>query len=162
MLGALNLDSRDIGGARSSQTDNTKDEEKAGLKDVYSMVTPWRSVETVDIDEPVSEELIARLKRTPWTRFPVIRKRTDHIFGYLDLKDLVGIDPADDKIVRSLALGKTPIVSDDTPAYEVLNMLQRGSSKMAVVVPKSPESTVSSSFTPLPPFLPPIPMYHAA
>ncbi len=105
MLGALNLDSRRIGGELSSipqaiSTEGGKDLEKADLVVVQGMIIRWSSVNTVDINEIVDESFIRKVKRWSYSRIPVIGKpkrlenrdydtenwEGTQIFGFLHIK----------------------------------------------------------------------------
>jgi len=97
MLGALNLDSRKIGGEIARipevQSEDEKDIEKADLVIVHGMIVKWSAVKTIYIDEPVDENFVKKIKDWSYSRIPVIgRPEGDSklegkkIFGFLHIK----------------------------------------------------------------------------
>lgn len=89
MLGALNLDSRSIGGniALVPETNDSieKDVEKADLIVLQELLVHWSDVKTVDIDDVVDEGFMSRLSEWPYSFIPVLGEHEFH---------KVGIDPA--------------------------------------------------------------------
>lgn len=106
MLGALNLDSRRIGGVsipKDESCDGTdKDIEKAVPIVVNGLIVRWNVVKTVDINDQVDDAFIKKVKSWSYSRIPVIgRPRNSEnresipsgdvwegtkIFGFLHIK----------------------------------------------------------------------------
>ena len=107
MLGALNLDSRKIGGdiamVPEKNTDDEKDVEKADLIILQGLIVHWSEVKTVNIDDVVDEAFVTRVHSWSYNRIPVIGNPESHgvqnnpaasdyrwegkqIFGFLHIK----------------------------------------------------------------------------
>ncbi|PMD39201.1 hypothetical protein L207DRAFT_491161 [Hyaloscypha variabilis F] len=165
MLGALSLDSRKVGGEihafpRPSCDDHERDTEKADLVVVHGLIVQWHMVKTIDINEKVDSAFIKKVRMWSYSRIPVVGESEDEenkeaaelsswngrkIFGFLHIKNLIGIDingkRNDDEplLVKDLPLYPLPIVREDMSVYELLNMFQLGMARMAVVVPAAPK-----------------------
>jgi len=174
MLGALSLDSCNIGGeivkgsAGIGSIASGLDLEKASLAIVHGLILDWSHVQTVNIDDSIDFHFIQKIKSWSYSRIPVVGSscsRTEGledessdwrgamIFGFIHIKvclkeetidfqgltsyiqDLVGLDVPGRKdsrkgiLVNSLPLYPLPIVREDMPVYELLNMFQRGISR---------------------------------
>jgi metal transporter CNNM len=107
MLGALQLDSRKIGGdipptlgrIAEEDIDAEKDLEKADPVLASGMVVRWSAVKTIDIDEAVDGNFIRKVKSWSYSRIPVIGGQAEnsdlrttwegkHIYGFLHIKVL--------------------------------------------------------------------------
>ena len=107
MLGALNLDSRKVGGdiamVPAKNTDDEKDVEKADLIILQGLIVHWSDVKTVNIDDVVDEDFVAKVNSWSYSRIPVIGNPESHsaqsdpvamdyrwegkqIFGFLHIK----------------------------------------------------------------------------
>ncbi|PMD14377.1 hypothetical protein NA56DRAFT_376347 [Hyaloscypha hepaticicola] len=165
MLGALNLDSKNVGGEirtvpRPSSDEKERDAEKADLVVVQGIIVQWHMVKTIDINEKVDKEFIKKVRMWSYSRIPVIGESQEgenkeaaelsgwngrKIFGFLHIKNLIGIDingkrnEDDPLLVKDLPLYPLPIVRDDILVYDLLNMFQLGMARMAVVVPAAPQ-----------------------
>ncbi|KUJ07276.1 uncharacterized protein LY89DRAFT_766407 [Mollisia scopiformis] len=160
MLGALKLDSREVGGeiaAVPEPANDEKDLEKADLVVVDGMIVKWSAVKAIRIDERVDEAFVKKIRGWSYSRIPVIGtagKEREHeqadtmewtentrIHGFLHIKSLIGIDikfpenPETPLLVKDLDLYPLPIVREDMSVYELLNLFQSGMSRMALVVP---------------------------
>lgn len=167
MLGALNLDSRKVGGditlVPESNSDDEKDVEKADLIIHHGLVVRWPDVKSVNIDDIVDENFIKMVNSWSHNRIPVIGDQESHetegdpataiyrlegklIFGFLHVKDLVGVEirekhksPTREITVKDLTLYPLLIIHEDMPVYDLLRVFQLGVSGMAIVVPKPPK-----------------------
>jgi metal transporter CNNM len=79
MLGALNLDSRKIGGEihlvpASSSEESERDTEKADLVLVQNMIVKWPMVKTININDTVDKSFIKKVRMWSYSRIPVIGK----------------------------------------------------------------------------------------
>ena len=107
MLGALNLDSRKVGGditlVPESNSDDEKDVEKADLIIRHGLVVRWPDVKSVNIDDIVDENFMTMVNSWSHSRIPVIGDPESHeiegdpataiyrpegklIFGFLHVK----------------------------------------------------------------------------
>jgi metal transporter CNNM len=106
MLGALNLDSRKIGGEihmvpPSSTEESERDPEKANLFVVQSMIVKWPMVKTINVNDKVDKAFIRKIRMWSYSRIPVVgesegeenRRSFDSsswngtkIFGFLHVK----------------------------------------------------------------------------
>jgi metal transporter CNNM len=112
MLGALRLDSREIGGdiavIPANNIEDENDLEKADLVVLQGLIVQWSAVKTIDLDDVVDEAFIAKVTGWSYSRIPVIGNPESHeikadsssmayrwegkqIFGFLHIK--VGIRP---------------------------------------------------------------------
>lgn len=106
MLGALNLNSRKVGGEihmvpRPSSDGSDRDAEKADLVFVQGMIVHWHMVKVVNINEKVDKAFIKKVRMWSYSRIPVIGEPEDgeykeapelsdwngrKIFGFLHIK----------------------------------------------------------------------------
>jgi len=106
ILGALNLDSRKIGGEihmvpASGSEVSERDAEKADLVVVQGMVVKWHMVKTININEKVDRSFMKKVRKWSYSRIPVIGRSEDQenrdavdlsdwngtkIFGFLHIK----------------------------------------------------------------------------
>jgi metal transporter CNNM len=97
MLGALNLDGRRIDRVFSNNLEqlpvgDEKDIEKADRFVVHGMVVSWYAVRTIDINEPVNQDFIDKIRSWSYSRIPVVENtesdtwRGIKIFGFLHIK----------------------------------------------------------------------------
>ncbi|EPQ66500.1 Bgt-4257 [Blumeria graminis f. sp. tritici] len=159
MLGALQLDSQLIGYKVSGSqnlycTDTQGDLEKEMSSDSISISTNWTMVKMVYIDEVVDEDFIKKIKSWPFSRLPVVgishkehqkntflgQRNKIQVFGYLHVKYLIGCDISErcgnrKLLVKDLPVYPLPIVQENLPIYDLLNLFQSGISRMALLVP---------------------------
>jgi metal transporter CNNM len=86
MLAALNFDTQSLCGRFTATTVSKKDEdvELASIASSPRIITPWITVQTVDIDELVDNEFLTNVKNCKYSRIPVIDGT--EIFGFLEVK----------------------------------------------------------------------------
>ncbi|KFZ20741.1 hypothetical protein V502_03020 [Pseudogymnoascus sp. VKM F-4520 (FW-2644)] len=172
--GAIDLDGRTLEksplGAfydNKSITDGAGDPEKA-YHTTSDIIVPWSAVKFIRIDDPVNEQFITKIKQFSYSRIPVVGNKdllaiapTDNgnapsdqrIFGFLHIKTLLGLDlqnSGKEIRVRDLPLYPLPIVRDDLPLYDLLNMFQLGISRMAVVILAPARDWTDNQATPTP------------
>lgn len=153
MLGALQLDSQLIGYKVSGSqnlycTDTQGDLEKEMSSDSISISTNWTMVKMVYIDEVVDEDFIKKIKSWPFSRLPVVgishkehqkntflgQRNKIQVFGYLHVKYLIGCDISErcgnrKLLVKDLPVYPLPIVQENLPIYDLLNLFQSGISR---------------------------------
>jgi metal transporter CNNM len=102
VLGALNLDGRRIDRVMADPPEqpsdaDEKDVEKAEISVVHGMIVKWYAVKTIDINEPVDQDFIDKIRSWSYSRIPVIGKsggkatqseiwEGTKIFGFLHIK----------------------------------------------------------------------------
>ncbi|CCU81997.1 CBS domain-containing protein [Blumeria hordei DH14] len=165
MLGALKLDSQLIGCKVSGSPnlysiDTQGDLEKEVSSDSISIFTNWTVVKMVYVDEVVDEDFIKKIKSWPFSRLPVVeishkehqkttllgQRNQIHVVGYLHVKFLIGCDISKrcgnrKLLVRDLPVYPLPIVQENLPIYDLLNLFQSGISRMALLVPTRQNKT---------------------
>ena len=76
MIGALSLDSREIGGdiavIPANNIEDEKDLEKADLVVLQGLIVHWSAVKTIDVDDVVDEAFIAKVTGWSYSRIAVI------------------------------------------------------------------------------------------
>ncbi|RKF79671.1 DUF21 domain-containing protein [Golovinomyces cichoracearum] len=166
MLGALNLDFRCIGDFFNDKAGPkllvTEDLEKA-ISPLRSkkIVTDWASVRMINIDDSVNQDFIAKVKSWSYTRLPVIGRPERHqdlgsfdpeewesiqIYGYLHMNSLIGYNYSGKSCslsVRDLPINPLPIVQKNISIYALLNMLEKGISKIAIIVPSQKQDSLT-------------------
>ncbi|OBT64497.1 hypothetical protein VE03_05344 [Pseudogymnoascus sp. 23342-1-I1] len=173
--GALDLDCRTLeksplGGfydSKSIITDGAGDPEKADHT-TSGIIVPWSAVKFIRIDDLVNEQFITKIKQFSYSRIPVVGNEElltiaptynghspsdQRIFGFLHIKTLLGLDLQNNGKeirVRDLPLYPLPIVRDDLPLYDLLNMFQLGISRMAVVILAPARDWTDNQATPTP------------
>jgi metal transporter CNNM len=131
MLGALNLDSRKVGGEihslpRPSSGESERDAEKAELVVVHGLIVQWHVVKVININEKVDTAFIKKVRMWSYSRIPVIGEPGDgeykeaadlsdwngrKIFGFLHIKVC---DPVPGAQVQRLTLTRTSLASTST------------------------------------------------
>jgi len=102
LLGALNLDGRRIDRVVADPREQSfdgdeKDVEKAEHSVVHGMIVKWYAVKTIDINDPVDQDFIDKIRSWSYSRIPVIGKSGGRatqsqiwegtkIFGFLHIK----------------------------------------------------------------------------
>lgn len=64
-------------------------------KKITDIMTPRVVVFALEIDTPLNDKLLKKIKKSGFTRIPVYKKTIDKIVGIIYLKDLVGIKKSD-------------------------------------------------------------------
>ncbi|TQS38764.1 hypothetical protein Golomagni_00720 [Golovinomyces magnicellulatus] len=166
MLGALNLDFRCIGDFLIEKADPrlpVREDLERAIPPLRSkkIVTDWASVRMINIDDSVNGAFIAKVKSWSYTRLPVIGMPKRHqdlgsihpgeqesiqIYGYLHMNSLVGYNYSGKSCslsVRDLPLHPLPIVQKNMSIYALLSMLEKGISKIAIIVPSQKQDTLT-------------------
>ncbi len=100
-------------------------------KTAESIMTPMDLVHTVSSRDDLTEIKIAELKKSGYTRFPVLWD--DRIVGVLNIKYLVGIEVGSGTVEEYSAGNKFIHIRTDVKADDLLNRMIRGKVHMAVV-----------------------------
>jgi metal transporter CNNM len=106
MIGALNLDSRKVGGEINSlpcpsSDQSERDAEKADLVVVHGFIVQWHMVKVININDKVDKTFIKKVRMWSYSRIPVVGEPGDDedketvtlsdwggkkIFGFLHIK----------------------------------------------------------------------------
>ncbi len=102
-----------------------------GDKDAEAIMTPRTDLVCIDLEDSLEENMALAL-RYKYTRYPVCRETKDRIVGFVHVKDLYMLPKdatVDDLPVRTIAA-----VPEGIPVARLLQVLQEGNTKIAVVV----------------------------
>ena len=102
-----------------------------GDKDAEAIMTPRTDLVCIDLEDSL-EENMALVTRYKYTRYPVCRETKDRIVGFVHVKDLYLMQKGstiDDLPVRTIEA-----VPESIPVAKLLQVLQEGATKIAVVV----------------------------
>jgi len=103
-------------------------------KTVASAMTPIERVSKLDFDDRIDHKTCERMVQEGHSRWPVYRGDENNIIGMLLVKSLIDLDPEEGVPVKDLPLRRLPVVNEQMPLYQVLNMFQLGRSHMAIVI----------------------------
>lgn len=101
---------------------------------VHELMVPRRELDAIEVSTPM-EEVILRLRKSPYSRLPVYRETLDAVFGIISSKDLVSIFaqqrdlPSLESLVQPL-----PFVPESIPADRLVKYLQEKQTSLAIVV----------------------------
>ncbi len=104
-----------------------------GDRRVWQVMTPRTRLEALPI-EISEEELLARVTRSPHSRFPVYKGNLDNVVGILHLKDLVRQQLKGGPITLRPLLRKAPTIPESVYVEILLNSLKRLHQHMAIVI----------------------------
>ena len=105
-------------------------------KRASSMMTPRREIEWLDLERP-DEELVARIKASGRSRFPVARGSLDELQGVVRSLDLVNFSLSSKGSIREAirASMKPPLfVPESVPAFHVLELFKKNRAQLALVI----------------------------
>ncbi len=101
-------------------------------KRVEDIMTPKEKVHTVGLKDELNAELIAELKESGYTRFPVVQD--DRIVGVLNIKRLLGMGHEMGKVEDFSAGHKFVHIQTGAKADDILHRMIKGKVHMATVV----------------------------
>jgi metal transporter CNNM len=104
-------------------------------KSVEEIMTPKEKVHTVRLKDELNANLIAELKESGYTRFPVVQD--DRIVGVLNIKRLLGLGDELGSVEEFTAGHKFVHVHADAKADDMLHKMIKGKVHMATVVGQS-------------------------
>ncbi|GAX79404.1 hypothetical protein CEUSTIGMA_g6845.t1 [Chlamydomonas eustigma] len=104
-------------------------------KTAMKSMTPLDKLFMLSTEDRLDERTLHTILLSGHSRIPVFRQsnRLD-IVGVILAKELVLIDPSDNKVVRDLNIRELPRLSADTPMYDMLTLFETGKSHMALLV----------------------------
>ena len=106
---------------------------RMGQRSVNALMTPRTEMTWIDINDPI-EEIWEFIMKTSHARVPVADDDLDNILGYIQIRDLLGVEPADPEFnLRNFI--KEPIYLPETmSALKALDNFQIGGVHLAMVV----------------------------
>ena len=102
-----------------------------GDKDAEAIMTPRMDVVCVDLENSLEENLQV-IQQYKYTRYPVCRGHKDRIVGFVHVKDLYLMQKG--STIDDLPVRIIEAVPESIPVAKLLQVLQEGSTKIAVVV----------------------------
>ena len=105
-------------------------------KRASSIMTPRNEIEWLDLEKS-DEELIARIKASGRSRFPVAEGSLDHLSGVVRALDLVNLQLSRPGSVKSAVIEsmKEPLfVPESIPAFQVLEVFKKNRAHLALVI----------------------------
>ncbi|MEA1918508.1 MAG: CNNM domain-containing protein [Campylobacterota bacterium] len=100
-------------------------------KRVENIMTPREKVHTVALKDELNEEKIFELKKSGYTRFPVLQD--DRIVGVLNIKRLLGGTPEESTVEDYSSGQKFVHIPTDAKADDMLHRMIKGKVHMATV-----------------------------
>lgn len=97
-----------------------------------SILTHRNQIESIDIHSSI-EKIFSTIQRSTHSKFIVIDDSLDHIVGVLYLKDFLENQHKKDFTLRDIVI-KPIIVTERTPAIQVLNLFKKKKQYIAIVV----------------------------
>lgn len=105
-------------------------------KRASSMMTPRSEIEWLDLDRP-DEELVARIRASGRSRFPVAKGGLDELQGVVRSLDLVNFSLTSKRSIREAirASMQPPLfVPESVPAFHVLELFRKNRAHLALVI----------------------------
>ncbi|UNK43479.1 hemolysin family protein [Luteimonas sp. S4-F44] len=103
-----------------------------GDRDAETLMTPRTRIAWLDVSASFEENL-ARMRDTPYSRYPVLRGNDADVVGILEIKSL--IDRFDAGAFDLFKYLREPLfVSESTPAMKLLEILRENQQSLALVV----------------------------
>lgn len=107
-------------------------------KTVEQVMTPRKYVYEIQKKTVLNQKQLHEIRERGFTRVPVYAKDPNNIVGVLYAKDLIGVDPDDDKLVEKMMRTTELIhVSRRRKLDSLLNMMIKRRAHLAVVTEKS-------------------------
>jgi putative hemolysin len=102
-------------------------------RDMVSLMTPRTAVAWIDINAPLAE-IWQHIRETPHSRIPVADGDLDNVLGYIQIRDLLGISPDDQKFNLRDYIQEPIYVPENMAALKALENFQTSGVHLAVVV----------------------------
>lgn len=102
-----------------------------GDKDAEAIMTPRTDLVCIDLEDTF-EENMALVTQYKYTRYPVCRESKDRIVGFVHVKDLYLMRHGSS--MKDLPVRPIEAVPESIPVAKLLQVLQEGNTKIAVVV----------------------------
>mmetsp|Transcript_6117 Transcript_6117/g.15783 ORF Transcript_6117/g.15783 Transcript_6117/m.15783 type:complete len:495 (-) Transcript_6117:32-1516(-) len=108
-------------------------------------MTPINKVFMLSSNTILSQGTFNKILATGHSRVPVYRgEDRNDIMGIILVKELVGINPADNVPITHVTLRSLPAVSIETPMYDMLDLFETGRSHMALLMTGMPLHTTEN------------------
>ena len=101
--------------------------------DVEHAMLPIEKVFSLDVEEMIDFEAMARIMASGYSRIPVYRSRKSNIVGLLLVKRLIVLDPSNPRRVGDFAHRKPHAIAKDMRLMDVMNMFLEGKSHVGIV-----------------------------
>jgi metal transporter CNNM len=101
--------------------------------DVEHAMLPIEKVFSLDVDEMIDFEAMARIMASGYSRIPVYHSRKSNIVGLLLVKRLIVLDPSNPRRVGDFAHRKPHAIAKDMRLMDVMNMFLEGKSHVGIV-----------------------------
>jgi putative hemolysin len=107
---------------------------KFGDKVAREVMTPRPEIAAIEINSSV-EDLRGLFRTKRMTRYPVYSGQMDHIDGFVSVRDLMELNPDEQKraTLRDL-VRPVPFVPETKPIHDLLKELQKSTTQMAMVI----------------------------
>ena len=103
-------------------------------KTAEMIMTPCKEVVTVGYKDTLDKTMISKLKKSGYTRFPVLRD--DRIVAVLNIKELVGV-PLENKLVKEYITDRLIHIHTNIKADDMLNRMIKGKVHIASISDQS-------------------------
>jgi len=110
-------------------------------KTAGAAMTPIERVSMLSLHDKFDVPTCDMLVQEGHSRWPVFRHDRNNIVGMVIVKTLLMLNPKDATPIKKLPLVKLPVVQEDLPLYQVLDLFQQGKSHMALVVDSTDKVT---------------------
>lgn len=104
-----------------------------GDRKIRAIMTPRPDVEAIDLNW-APERIVAAVRASDRSRFPVYRENADEIQGVVQVKDILGQALAGGTIDLAPLVRQVTVVPDTLPALAVLDLIEKDPIHLAVVV----------------------------
>eukprot|EP00007_Cunea_sp_BSH-02190019_P007714 CAMPEP_0174239140 /NCGR_PEP_ID=MMETSP0417-20130205/13568_1 /TAXON_ID=242541 /ORGANISM="Mayorella sp, Strain BSH-02190019" /LENGTH=592 /DNA_ID=CAMNT_0015318053 /DNA_START=67 /DNA_END=1845 /DNA_ORIENTATION=- len=116
-------------------------------KCVVEAMTPIENVFMLPLDGCFDEKTMTLIVDEGHSRVPVYRESRENIIGMILVKKCLLYSPKDCVPIAEIPLHRMPVVNDQLPLYDLLNLFQTGKSHMAIVVSCEDHLTVLGAIT---------------
>ncbi|MGC2855549.1 hemolysin family protein [Novispirillum sp. DQ9] len=100
---------------------------------IHTIMTPRMEIDWLDIDEP-HEEIVARIRATKHSRYPLCRGNVNELLGVVQAKDILDCVLAGKDFNLGKMMRDVEVVPETAGALGVLERIKRAPIHMAVVV----------------------------
>jgi putative hemolysin len=106
---------------------------RLGDRHVDAIMTPRTQVELLDLDDGLEANL-AKIKASDLSRFPVVEGGPENVVGILQVKDLLAVALAGEKIDLRALIRPPLYVPNTVPALKLLETLRKSGEPVALIV----------------------------
>jgi putative hemolysin len=102
-----------------------------GDRRAVELMTPRSQVAWIDLDQPL-EDILRTIKGSSSVSFPVVKGGRDRVAGFIETRDLIGLDP--ERIRIEDHLKRAIEVPEQYPALRLVDLFRHSQSPMAIVI----------------------------